>query len=250
MLRGLYTSASGMQAQMLRQQTLADNLANINTSGFKGAENIYRSYDDQTIGSTAGGGALGQISRGVDVQGTNYDFKQGPLRQTSNPLDFAVNGPGFFAVQTSGGTVEYTRNGHFNFDATGFLVDQEGNKILDAGQMPIFVGTQEVKDLTVLRNGEFHVNGEYKTMLGMFDFPRGSNMIRTDADRFRSGATTQAMAASTVSTVQQGFLEGSNVSSVKAATDMIQVMRSYEANQKVLGTQVDTLKMLMDVGRI
>jgi len=250
MLRGLYTAATGMQAQMLRQQTLADNLANINTAGFKGAENVYRSYDDQVIGSSASSQAIGQISRGVDVHGTNYDFRQGPLRQTNNPLDFAINGPGFFAVQTSGGGVEYSRNGHFNLDANGYLVDQSGNKILDAGQMPIFIGTDGVSDITVMRNGELHINGDYKTMLGMFDFPRGSNLVRTDADRYRSGATTQAVAASTVSTIQQGFIEGSNISSVKAATDMIQVMRSYEANQKALGTQVDTLNLLMDVGRL
>ncbi len=239
-----------MQAQMLRQQTLADNLANINTTGFKGAENTYRSYDDQVIGSTTEGTAIGQISRGVDVQGTSYDFRQGPLRQTANPLDFAINGPGFFAVQTSSGSVEYSRNGHFNLDANGFLVTQEGNKILDAGQMPIYLGTEGLKDITVLRNGELHVNGEYKTMLGIFDFPKGSALIRTDADRYRSGSSNQAMTSSTVSTIQQGFVEGSNVSSVKAATDMVQVMRNYEANQKVVKTQVDTLQLLMDVGRL
>ncbi len=238
-----------MQAQMLRQQTLADNLANVNTSGFKGAENVYRSYADQTIGTTATGEAIGQISRGVDVHGTNYDLKQGPMRQTSNPLDFAVSGPGFFAVQNAGGGVEYTRNGHFNIDANGFLVSQEGNKVLDSGQTPIYLGPNVV-DITVMRKGELQVNGDYKTNIGVFDFPQGTNLIRTDSDKYRSASTSQAMTSSNVSTVQQGFLEGSNVSSVKAATDMIQVMRSYEANQKILGSQVDTLNMLMDVGRL
>lgn len=249
MLRGLYTAASGMQAQMLRQQTLADNLANINTSGFKGAENVYRSYDDQVIGTTATGAAIGQISRGVDVHGTNYDLRQGAMRQTANPLDFAVSGPGFFAVQNAGGGVEYTRNGHFNIDANGFLVTQEGNKVLDSGQMPIFIGPN-AEDITVLRKGELHVNGDYKTMIGVFDFPQGTNLVRTDSDKYRSASSSQSMISSNVSTIQQGFLEGSNVSSVKAATDMIQVMRSYEANQKILGSQIDTLNMLMDVGRI
>ncbi len=250
MLRGLYTAATGMQAQELRQQTLADNLANVNTSGFKGAANIYKSYDDQQIGNSATGEAVGGISRGVDVYGTSYDFKQGPLRQTSNPLDFAITGRAFFAVQSETGSVEYTRNGHFNLDASGYLVTQEGNKVLDAGQMPVFIGLEGIRDITVLKNGELSVNGEFKTMLGMFEFPQGANMIRTDADRYRSGSSTQSLASSTQSTIQQGFIEGSNVSSVQAATEMIQVMRSYEANQKVLGTQVDTLKMLMDIGRI
>ncbi len=249
MLRGLYTAASGMQAQSLRQQTLADNLANLNTAGFKAAGNVYKSYSDQAITNSNNNQNLGKISRGVDVYGTSYDLEQGTLKATSNALDFAINGPGFFAIQNSGGGVEYSRNGHFSINAEGFLVSQDGNKVLDAGQMPIHVGV-EAQDISVVRNGELQVDGQFKSTLGVFDFPRGTNLIRTEGDRYRSGSNTEALAPSSVSTIQQGFLEGSNVSSVKAATEMIQVMRSYEANQKILGSQVDTLDMLMDVGRL
>lgn len=250
MLRGIYTAASGMQMQSLRQQTIADNLANVNTTGFKSAQNLYKSFADQAIQNNTDGTEVGGLSRGVDTHGTAYRFEQGSLRQTSNPLDMSMSGDGFFAVQKADGKIEYTRNGHFTLDSQGYLVTQNGENVLDEGLAPIFLGLEGIRDITVLNNGELHVNGEFKNIIGKFDFPQGAAVMRTDADRFVLNTPMLAMTPSQNSNIRQGFLEISNVSAVQSATEMIQVMRGYEANQRVITNQMDTLQMLMDVGRI
>jgi len=250
MLRGLYTAATGMQMQSLERQTVADNLANLNTTGFKKAKNLYKSYADQVLSSNLEQKVIGDISKGVDASGTTYSFEQGPLKKTDNPFDLALNGEGFFPVQLPNGEIQFSRNGHFTVDRDGFLTTPDGAMVLDEGFAPVSFGTEPLRDLSVMRDGDITANGRFVTRLQAFKFPPGTQVTRTSRDRFDMPNKTLSMVEATGTSIQQGFLESSNVNSVQAATEMIQVMRSYEANQKVVRSAADTLQMLMDVGRI
>lgn len=258
MLRGIYSSATGMQVQRDMQEMIADNLANTNTSGYKAISHTYKSYADDALTNTSSSKIIGGLSYGAEAFSTDFDLAQGPLRETGNPLDLAIQGEGFFPIQERDGRIAYTRNGHFTLDQDGFMVNQQGEFLLDQGFSPIFLGVQGVRDLTILTNGNVVVNGEPVAELNTFSFPADAPMIRVAGDKYvpaDSGTvmnnTMNTSQANVVNaTVAQGFIESSNVSPVKTAADMVQVMRGYEANQKSLKVQTDTLQMLMDIGSI
>lgn len=248
MLRGVYTSATGMEAQKDMQEIIADNLANANTSGFKAVRHIYKSFADHPIVNSATGQEMGEISHGIEPFSTSYDFAQGPLRQTGNPLDVAIQGEGFFAIQDADGVVSYTRNGHFSLDKDGYIVTQAGDFLLDQGFAPVYLGFQGVRDLVVLRNGNMVVNGDYVARLNTFEFPDDAKIMRLAGDKYTADKALTGMNNSFNSTLAQGFIENSNVSPVKTSAEMVQVMRTYESNQRAMKAQVDTLQMLMQLG--
>ena len=130
------------------------------------------------------------------------------------------------------------------------MVTQHGDLVLDAGFAPVFLGTEGIRDVTVLRNGQLSVNGDYVTRLGAYAFPKNAPILKLAGDRFKPGNEAITLERETKSIFQQGFIEGSNINSVKASTELIQIMRSFEANQKILRTQSDTLDSLIDMGRI
>lgn len=255
MLRGLYSAASGMQAQSLQQDILADNLANVNTTGFKAARNTYRTFGEEMIKRYSSidderGTEMGKLNEGIAVHSTNYEFNQGSLRVTSNPLDIAISGKGFFPIKGNNGQETfYTRNGNFSIDRDGFLVTNQGRQVLDAGLSAIHIGTEGIEDVKVLVNGDLLVNGELQSKLGLFDFPSQNGIIRVTGDMFKPAQQTIQMVFANGS-FQQGFVESSNVSPVRASTELINIRRTYEANQRVIQDEVDTLRMLMDIGRI
>ncbi len=259
MLRGIYSSSSGMEAQRDMQQVIADNLANASTNGFKGARHVYKSYADANLYNSMTGEDIGSMSFGTETYDTAFDFRQGAFRQTDNPLDIAINGAGFLPIQSHDGSVAYTRNGHFTLDANGFIVNQSGEYLLDNGLAPIFIGVENVSDITLLRNGNLSVNGQLITTLNTFEFPEAAPILKKSNDQFvPANPFTQLIPSNQSSslidakltTLLQGFIETSNVSSIQSSSEMIQVMRSYEANQRAIKVQLDTLNMLMNLGNI
>jgi flagellar basal-body rod protein FlgF len=249
-LRGLYTAASGLQAESLRQKNIANDIANVNTPGYKSFQKTFKSYKDLIVTRSTDNADLGTISRGVEAHNTTFNFVQGPIKQTSNPLDIALSGQGFLPIQTLNGNIEYTRSGHFTLDSYGFVVNQHGEKLLDTGFSPVYIGIDGITDISIQPDGQLYVNNEYSTTLGAFEFPRGAQIISTTGDKFDLYNKSLSMNLSQQVQFQQGVLEMSNVSSVKSTTDMISTMRAYEANEKIIKSANDTLRMLMDVGRI
>ncbi len=247
MLRGLYTSATGMQVQKDMQQVIADNLANSSTSGFKSYDLIQRVHAERKISNSETGDAVGELTYGAETYDTNFNFAQGALRQTNNPLDLSISGPGFFAVQDPQGKVNYTRNGHFTLDGDGFLVTQSGDLVLDSGFAPVYIGNQGASNVNILRNGNLIVDGQLNTNLKAYSFPQGSVIIRQGNDKFTSESQNITMNIEQASLFNQGFIEASNVSTIKAASQMVQVMRIYEANQKAIQAQTETMNMLMGI---
>lgn len=247
MLRGLYTSATGMQVQKDMQQVIADNLANSSTSGFKSYDLIQRVHAERKISNSKTGETVGELTYGSETYDTNFNFAQGALRQTNNPLDLSISGPGFFAVQDPQGRVNYTRNGHFTLDGDGFLCTQSGDLVLDSGFAPVYIGNQGASNVNILRNGNLIVDGQLNTNLKAYNFPPGTVIIRQGSDKFTSDSQNITMNIEQGALFNQGFIETSNVSTIKAASQMVQVMRIYEANQKAIQAQSETMNMLMRI---
>lgn len=241
MIRGANISANGMQNEKQMHEALADNLANSTTSGYK-SYNIVHKLKAQEASSVSGG-----VMPGSEAYDTSYDFSQGAIRETGNPLDLAISGKGFFATLDAQGEIAYTRNGHFNLDSNGFLVTQHGDQVLDGAYAPIFIGIEGVNSVNFLRNGNVHVNGIYITTMQAFVFPKDSGIVKQAQGKYVPAQDGVVLETDFDSTIQQGFIEQSNVSSVKASTDMIQIQRNYESNQKALKAQMDTMEMLVRI---
>jgi flagellar basal-body rod protein FlgF len=216
--RGLYIAASGMLTEMARQDLLANDLANASTAGYKSDRTTQRSFQDVLLSNTRTGAPVGPIGSGAAITRQVTDFAAEPLKDTGEPLDFAIAGDGFFAVQTAQGQ-RFTRNGAFQTGAGGRLVDQLGNAVLDQRGRTLTVGADGTVDPR--RLGVFAVTNPRKAGDGVF--------TGTAAGR----ATGQA---------RSGALEGSGVDPTRAMIDMIASLRAFESGQKVIQTMDQTLE--------
>jgi len=214
MERGLYIAASGMLAEQIRQDQIANDLANASTPGYKADRTAQREFGALLLANSTNGAQVGSQSTAVQVDNIQTDFTPKPSRDTGEPLDFAITGQGFFAVQTAQG-VRYTRNGAFTADAKGNLVDQMGNQVLGVGGKPIAVA-----------NGTIDT-----TKVALFNL---RNPVKQGDSNFTGQAGGQA-----TGTVKSGALEGSGVDPARAMVDLMASMRSMEATQRAI-TTIDT----------
>nr|WP_027415188.1 flagellar hook-basal body protein [Aneurinibacillus terranovensis] len=317
MLRGIDAAASGMIANQARQEAITNNLANVNTPGYKADDSVYRSFPElllERIHDTSnvagmpafpgGRSPIGQLSYGVYNQELVPNFVQGSLVETGKPLDIALsdenlapvyvqqNGtpipPGqvrngvppqgarqvqpkiFFAVQTvdekGQPQVSYTRNGNWTMDANGMLATPEGHPVLGAngqtvnlrallGGLPL-----DSKNLQVTGTGQLIVPGStappVQLRLVKINNPDMQLVKQADTTFRYTGPAGQGQppaynpAVDGEISIKQGFIERSNVDAGRSMIDMLNVMRSYEANQKVLSAYDTTLQKLNEVGRI
>ncbi len=259
MVRGLYTSASGALVAQAQVDNIANNLANVNTSGFKQtllqvqsapSFNIFRIQTDpgQTPQSPLPGVSVAQyvgaLGTGSQVHDTPTDFEEGALQSTGNALDLSISGnnAAFFTVQTPNGT-RYTRNGEFVRDAAGTLRTQDGNAVLgsngqaiqlrDQGEISIANDgtiTQRVNNANV-NVGQLRIT-QFNSLLNLR--PEGTN------DYVPSG-NAQPVAAGNYS-IQQGFLEKSNGNVVRSMVDLITAERWFDANEKSIKAQDDAVQ--------
>ena len=218
MERGLYIAASGMLAEMARQDQLANDLANASTPGYKADRVSQRSFGDLLLGDTAGGNTVGPLGQGAAIDKEETDLRPQAMRDTGQPLDLAIQGEGWFGVRTAQG-VRYTRNGAFTADARGNLVDQLGNQVLGAGNQPV----QVTKDGTV-----------DPSKVAVFN-------VRKPVKQGDSYFTGQAGGTAT-GQVKAGSLEGSGVDPARAMVDLMASMRAMEAAQRAITTIDSTLQ--------
>jgi len=239
MERGLYIAASGMLAEQVRQDQIANDLANASTPGYKADTSVQSSFGQVLLSNTQTGQVVGPMSLGVHISKEVTDLTQGPLQQTGNPLDFALDGSGFFAVQTGNGT-SYTRDGQFAIDGSGRLITDTGNPVLGTNNKPIVVGNSN--NISVSPEGLVTSNGETVGQLKIVSLTNPAKQ----GDTLWSG-TPGAKPANT--TVDQGYLEGSGVQPAEAMVDMIVSLRAYESSQRVLQGIDETLsKAVTSVG--
>ncbi|MCW3014368.1 MAG: flagellar hook-basal body protein [Solirubrobacterales bacterium] len=218
MNRGLYIAASGMLAQLTRQDQLANDLANVSTAGYKADRVSQRSFGELLLTNTATGQTIGALGLGSQITKYTTDLRPQPLRQTDEPLDLAVSGEGFFAVQTDKG-VRFTRNGAFRSGPGGILTDQLGHPVLGPGRQPVELTADGT--VTAAAVGVFAVPDAVK---------QGDALFSGTASGTASG------------TVQTGELEGSGVDSAHTMIDMLASLRAFEASQRAITTIDSTLR--------
>lgn len=244
MVRGLYTSASGMLVEMTRQDVISNNLANVNTTGFKRDITAFESFQNRLTYLTESGSRnpIGGLGLGVGVSEVGFNLEIGTFMDTGNKTDLAIGGDGFFVLQTPQGQM-YTRNGHFSVNEAGQLVSQEGYVVQGVGGA-ITPGTE---DFTVNQQGQVIVNGAVVGQLQMF-FPTNPAALQKVGDNLFIGGGANAGG---VTRIIQGKLEGSNVNPAREMIQMITAMRAYEANQRTIKAQDDILgKAVNEVGRV
>jgi flagellar basal-body rod protein FlgG len=224
--RGLYIAASGMLAQQVRQDQLANDIANAATPGYKADRSAVRSFPDMLLSNTKTGQVIGPIGAGAQVDATVTDLTPQALRPTSEPLDFAVQGEGYFGVRTPDG-VRYTRNGAFTEGPAGNLIDQLGNEVLGRNGQALRVTDGAVDPATV----------------GVFEVPDAAKQ----GNALFTGNATGAATGKAVN----GALEGSGIEPTRVMVDMMASLRAYEAGQKAIQTIDGTLeKAAAQVGNL
>jgi len=260
MIRGLYISASSAVSEGKRIDTISNNIANVNTTGFKKDLYVTQSFPE-ILTMKMGGEApnisgvklpaplnyIGTMNAGVHTSVVITDFTQGSHNPTNNPLDVAISGGGFFTVETETGE-RYTRDGSFSLNSERYLVTKDGHRVLgENGYIQISGG-----DIKINEKGEITSDGEFIDRLKLVDFENYSALMKEGNNLYTiiSEEWTDNEKAFT-GTVKQGFIEGSNVNAVKEMTDMITMLRSYEANQRVIRTHDELLgKAVNEVGRV
>jgi flagellar basal-body rod protein FlgG len=236
--RGLYIAASGMLAEQTRQDQIANDLANASTPGFKADRSTQHSFGDLLLQNTANGQTIGTLGLGAQIGSTLTDLSQAPLEQTGEPLDVALNGQGFFAVQTPQGT-RYTRDGQFTLDPTGRLQTANGYLVLDPNGQPIKAGSSS--NLSIGTDGTVTSNG---TKVGQIAVVSLTNPVKQGDTLF--DGTAGARPASTQ--VVQGSLEGSGIDATQAMVDMLTSLRTYQSDQQAIQAIDDTLKKGISAG--
>jgi flagellar basal-body rod protein FlgG len=247
-MRALDTAATGMAAMDLQVQVIAGNIANMTTTGFKSQRAEFQDllYEHvQRIGAQASdqGTILPvgiELGSGVKTVGTPRLMTQGSLQQTGNSLDVAIQGDGWFKIQMPDGTFSYTRDGSFQQDATGRIVTAEGNPV-----QPTITIPQNATGLTINNQGQVSVTlpgNNTSTILGQFAITRFANNagLQGNGDNLftatpASGTPTDTLAGTEgAGTLQQGYLEQSNVEAVSEISNLIAAQRAYEMNSKVI----------------
>ena len=221
------TAALSKQIVLSRALDIAaNNIANQTTTGFKAEQARFSEF----VSQIAGDDQDNTVSLVYDLD-SYTDFSAGGIQATHASLDFAIDGDGFFAVQTDAG-LRYSRDGHFELSTFGELVDRNGAAVLDDSGAPILIDP-EAGPVLLSPDGELQQNSAPIARLGVFEFENAGSLRRTGFNQF---ASEDAPIAATGAQVRQGFVEISNVSPVKAMTEMIDILRAYESAAQVIET--------------
>ncbi len=255
MIKGIYTAAAGMVTQMIQADITADNLANINTPGFKTSSAQFQSFGEALISRMSkqdGVNPIGKTSYGSQLYGSSINFQAGDLVQTGNPLDLAIHGDGFFVVKPQGSTENiYTRAGNFTQSPEGKVITPEGAVLqLDKGegQMVDAVIPKGARQIAINNQGELRVDGNLLGKIKVAQFEDPHALKRLGAATFSSEKPPLAQA--TQVTLEQGFIERSNGNAISELVNSMTGLRAYETMQKSISFQNQTLEKLMnEVGK-
>lgn len=256
MVRGLYTAYTGMVNSQHRLDVVSNNLANATTTGYKKEGCTTQSFDavygikikDATVGHVNQN--IGKLSLGAKIGETYRNWEQGSFVTTDNTYDFALSGKGFFTISFTNKAGEtstmYTRDGSFQMNADGYLVTKDGDYVLGENG-PIQLPTN-IDKLEVQPTGEIYADGQYVDTFLLTDFEDynyleayGENLYRTV-----EGATEAECSA----TVNQGYLEASNMNVVSEMVEMITIAREYESGQKVINAVDEMLGKMVTMSEL
>jgi flagellar basal-body rod protein FlgG len=254
MIRGLWTAATGMQGFQTSINVIANNLANVNTDGFKKNRVNFQDLMYQNLrmpgASTSTGARLPagiQIGLGSQVVAVEKLFSQGDMTQTQNPLDLAIQGQGFFQLLSNGKQV-YTRAGSFKLDQNGFISDSQGNHLQPEFSIPPKTQTTTVEPGGKIVASDSNGKELASTQIQLYNFPNPTGLLSLGSNLYSSSDASGDPipgnpGVDNYGTISQGSLEMSNVNVVEEMINMINVQRAYELSSKVIQTGDDMLSM-------
>ena len=257
MMRSLWISKTGLDAQQTNMDVIANNLANVSTNGFKRGRAVFEDLLYQTLRQPGAQSSQQtqlpsglQLGTGVRPVATERIFTQGNLQQTGNPLDIAINGQGFFQVLLPDGTTAYTRDGSFHVDAQGALVTSSGFHVQPAVTIPpntLTVTIAQDGTITALKAGSATPTQVGTLQLANFVNPAGlqgmgQNLYLETASSGTPSSNTPG--TNGIGMLNQGYVETSNVNVVEELVNMIQTQRAYEINSKSIQTSDQMLQRL------
>lgn len=250
LIRGIYIAASGMLAESMRADVVANNLANGNTGGFKKEFAVLKDFASRPIRRINDGAdspEIGTMGAGSLVDEVAVRHTQGQLRLTGNSLDFGLDGKGFFGVQTPAG-IRYTRNGAFTRSAAGELVSEDGYAVIGQGGRINLDPAGDKGKVTADEDGRLFLDGVENNQFQYFGFADERRLIKEGKNLYRAPDGMEALPASPK--LRQGTVELSNVNVVTEMVNMIAGYRAYETNAKTV-TAHDTLlgKAVNDIAR-
>jgi flagellar basal-body rod protein FlgG len=254
MLRGLYISGIGMRSQMDRMSVISNNLANVDTTGFKRDVTASRSFTDEVMnrlhaevpdpitGHARHHVPINRFTSGVFVDEVHTDFMQGALQAAGDQYALAIAGNGFFAVSVPLANGEmvtrYTRDGSFTPDSQGMLMTRDGGIVLSDANTPIFI-PQGFSEIIIDNTGRIIAGGDVVAALQMVDFENYASLRKMGNNYF--DVTEQTVQIPFTGRVEQGYLELSNINAVREMIDIINVSRIYEANARFVQAMDETL---------
>lgn len=245
-MQSLYAAASGLTSQQKRLETLSSNIANASTTGYKATRTdfkdmLYSAMDDPVLADSIQNNLL--TGSGVTVESTSIDLVSGAIVQTGNLLDFAIEGDGFFGVQSPDGEILYTRSGAFNtadIDGQTFLVTAQGNFVLDSEGNKIEIPGGGAAP-SVAENGELTAADGSTVTIGLFKFTNPEGLAPEGATSFRATDVSGQPEAAEDANIIQGSLENSNVNLAQELTMLIRAQRAYSMASRALTTSDEML---------
>jgi flagellar basal-body rod protein FlgG len=247
MIKGFYSSSNGMPPMLVRMEIIANNLANMNTTGFKKDEMFVEMMKDPGIAPHPN---AGDLTTRLNVQRT-VDFVEGSLNETNNPLDVALQGSGWLVVETPNGE-RYTRNGNFTITLDGTLTTRDGFPVLGVDGRIKFPDLQKaVQDgISITQSGEIRSGSVEIGTLRVVNVSDETQLRKAGDSLFRLERNADVLITEhELPIIRQGFLEESNVGGVDEMIEMIEITRNFESNQKAIAAQDQTLERLFEVGK-
>ena len=256
MLRSMYASVSSMITLQARQGIITNNLANINTTGYKSQTLVAKSFDDMLLHNkdnykdgVSNVNELGSLNFGVRIDETATSYKQGTLISTENNTDFAIVGNGFFQVTDEQNNTYYTRDGSFKVNPQGYLVTNSGHYVMGINSQTgnserIYIGSDLI---SISPDNSVMINGENRYKFNIVDFENYDNLTKYGNNLYKGDGAFNSNNYS----IQQKYLEGSNIDSINEMAMMMETVKEFEANQKVIQTIDSTLSQIAnEIGRV
>jgi flagellar basal-body rod protein FlgG len=260
MLKALHTAASGMTAQETNVNTISNNIANVNTTGFKRGRTEIDDLTYETIQEAGSRSSAStnynvgtQVGSGARVSAVRKEFTNGAPQVTNNPFDLMINGDGFFGIIMPNGELKFTRDGSFNVDAQGVLVTKQGYKVYPGFNFPPNTSTVSISEdgkAQAFTRGNAEPTEVGQLPVFTFVNPVGLKNVGMNLYQISmsSGQPVQGIAGmDNAGSIMQGSLEASNVSPMTEMTDLIRAQRAYEMNSKVMGVADQMMQTINNI---
>jgi flagellar basal-body rod protein FlgG len=245
MIQGIYLASMGMSPLLDKQDQIANNLANIQTTGYKQSGVFMKTYQKYLANDQQ----QPFVNSKISDDEVYLDYSPGTLEKTDAPLDVYVQGSGFLTAMTPNG-IRYTRDGNLSLDSNGFLSTSDGSKIMGK-EGYIKIDKNDGSPVTITDSGEVLQGGLHKGNLRISDFKKPYKLLREGNGYFKPASLDSPVGDSVSFAIKQGYLESSNVNVISNMVNMISAFRNFEADQKALSAQEDTLDQAVNsVGKV